>query len=101
MRMPFGKYIDHLTSELPGDYLLWLWENCDLHGQLADAVWEEIEGRGLESSDREDMPSPGFDADRWRRKMGAEFHPDRGGSKEAMQAINRGYELILEMQRGT
>jgi hypothetical protein len=34
---------------------------------------------------------------RWRNEMALRYHPDRGGDVRAMQAINNGYDRLLEM----
>jgi hypothetical protein len=36
-------------------------------------------------------------ADRWYRRLAMEFHPDKGGSHDAMKAVNRGRELLLQL----
>jgi curved DNA-binding protein CbpA len=34
---------------------------------------------------------------RWYREMSLRFHPDRGGSDEAMQAINHAHDRLKEL----
>lgn len=36
--MPFGKHKGELVVDLDHGYLRWLYENCDLHGDLKAAV---------------------------------------------------------------
>jgi hypothetical protein len=33
----------------------------------------------------------------WYRSLSREYHPDLGGSHEAMKAVNRGRELLLQL----
>ena len=33
----------------------------------------------------------------WHREMVLKFHPDRGGSNEAMQAINTAHDRLKEL----
>lgn len=36
--MPFGRYKGEYLEDLPESYLYWLWNNCDLKGQLYTEV---------------------------------------------------------------
>ena len=36
----------------------------------------------------------------WYRTMAVRFHPDKGGSHEAMKAVNAGRELLLQLAGG-
>jgi hypothetical protein len=110
--MPFGKYKGRLVSDIPSSYLEWL-TTIDLSDALQEAVVEELRLRDYGYSD-----DPGEDKDdhaqnsrrkqtshsatqldvaAWYRRLSLEFHPDRGGSKEGMQAIHRAKELLEQM----
>lgn len=98
--MPFGKYKGRPLYELPDDYLEWL-STRELRGTLKSAVIRELRKRtGIETA----HPGPSgalLDvrgiAAAWYRRLAVEFHPDKGGSHEAMKAINRGRDLLLEL----
>jgi hypothetical protein len=96
-RMPFGQYRGHLIRELPADYLAWLW-SIELRSPLREAVKAEMENRQCNS-----QPSAAMSADarsivrRWYRELAAEFHPDAGGSLEAMRALNIARDRLLKL----
>jgi len=99
MFMPFGKYRGQDTGEIPTGYLKWLL-TIDLYPDLQYAVEEEL-GLRREGFDRgpKQTPAPVVDVAGWYRQLSLRFHPDRGGSKEAMQAINVARELLEKMIR--
>jgi hypothetical protein len=92
MRMPFGKYRGYEVEEIPINYLEWLWENVELYGQLENEVGDIVEG----------VPPflvPGASENHIKnvyRRMARKWHPDHGGNKEAMQAINEFYEELQQ-----
>lgn len=95
--MPFGKHQDQPLNAIPTSYLRWLL-TIDLSEWLEDAVRDELELRGIrDSSNTEEKRQPKLDVSGWYRKLSLRFHPDRGGSKEAMQAVNVAKELLEEM----
>lgn len=116
IRMPFGKHYGVLVSELPDDYLMWLYETANLYGRLADAVDNEFHrrfGDHDEDSDPEDEYSEPDVVliERLRldpvtqsvclklvevgyRQLALKNHPDVGGDHRAMQAINRAVEVL-------
>jgi hypothetical protein len=103
MRMPFGKWRGHDLSEIPLNYLQWLWGNAELRGGLLEAVCYEIQSRQDEIERRQDsfaMPTAKVDTGQIQkiyRNMAFKWHPDRGGSHTAMQAINEFYEAIKQI----
>lgn len=88
--MPFGKYEGRLIDDIPDNYLLWLWENVDLQGPLLDAVARRI------PNIRETLQGPVSPnaINSVYRQLAVKWHPDKGGSKSAMQAINEFYEEL-------
>ncbi len=92
----FGKYRGRLVSEVPSSYLAWCLRSLD---RLSPWLRQAIEG---ELRQRDELPeqsvaiSPEVVRD-WYGRMAMEFHPDRGGSNEAMKAVNRGRELLEMM----
>lgn len=100
---PFGKYQGWAVSKVPTFYLAWcIREVQDLVPHFREAILAEIGRRGGTSRRRrESAPAPlahweGLFS-RWYREMALQFHPDRGGSKEAMQAINAAADRLKEL----
>lgn len=102
--MPFGKYKGQYLYDLPTDYLRWLL-TIDLHFPLFSAVQAELESR------RDARPPPPPPAPppadikskvrAWHRALVLKYHPDRGGSHEAMIAVNDAYDsLMLALDMG-
>lgn len=49
--MPFGKHRGTPVYDLDDGYLEWLRDNVDLYGGLRQAVYAELEERGIEDGD--------------------------------------------------
>jgi hypothetical protein len=109
-RMPFRKFTGRLLAEVPSDYLGWLLRCCNLRTPLRRAVEEEVERRGWagrgrrqESSAQAARPDTGGVVDwagmirQWHRELVRRWHPDRGGTKEAAQAIADAHALLKEL----
>lgn len=103
IKMPFGKHKDLPLNEVPEDYLRWVLGNCDrINPTLKEAIRKQL---GLDENDKP-KPAPAMEdapedlkprLKSWYRKLAKEFHPDRrGGSDEAMIAINRAKQLLFE-----
>jgi hypothetical protein len=93
--MPFGQYKGRSLATIPTSYLEWLDSLPDLSAPLQAAVRRELQARNGS------RPSPQLDLQavlkRWRGEMALKWHPDRGGDVRAMQAINDGYDRLLQM----
>jgi uncharacterized protein (DUF3820 family) len=90
--MPFGKFKGWPLEEIELQYLEWLQDHVPLRGHLRVAVSQEIAAR----TDLE-IVSPSKDrVKEVYRVMAMKWHPDRGGTKEAMQAVNEFYEQLNE-----
>lgn len=87
-------------TDVPSDYLRWMLDSCDLWDATRQAIEEVLRRRYAEpEGDEWDEPPPrGSRADSaparlaegvrtWYRRMTLRYHPDRGGSTEAMQVI--------------
>ncbi|RKZ24931.1 hypothetical protein DRQ26_06760 [bacterium] len=94
LRMPFGKYRGLPVTDLPPSYLRWLWENIELREPLRSAVREALglEGSGPLSLSVEPATLQGI-----YRRLALKWHPDCGGSNEAMAALNEFYEELREL----
>lgn len=101
-RMPFGKWKGHLLSEIPDDYLWWVITNCDnIAAELRAAIVSRLnEPPGPSTKDK--PPPPGAITEdklshtirTWFRSMCKRFHPDCGGSAEAMKTLNAAHEEL-------
>lgn len=105
IRFPFGKHRGKPLPDIPNGYLAWVLRECDLDPWLRAAVQCELQRRLDVAYGPSPGPGPGFHPPvqlgeiirRWHREMALEFHPDRGGSNEAMKAINRAVERLREL----
>lgn len=102
MTMPFGKHRGCLVTDLPSDYLRWLFEQVDLHGGLLDAVTREynLRFRSQRTQERtaarpitisiavEHVPMAREILDLGYRAAAKAHHPDHGGDHSAMQLLN-------------
>lgn len=88
--MPFGRHKGRPLSEIPSEYLSWLLRECDLRPWLHDAVEAELQDRVSGFRQEHDHPPVALDTiiTQWHRELVKRHHPDRGGSLEAMKAIN-------------
>jgi hypothetical protein len=102
-RFDFGKHRGRRVCDVPTGYLRWCLRECEcLDPYLRRAVHEELR--------RRDGPAPGPAPSgstavvdlpavirQWHRELVLKWHPDRGGSKEAMQAINDAHDLLQKL----
>jgi hypothetical protein len=91
MIMPFGKYRGVEIDDIPFSYLDWLWNNVNLGKQLRYEVAKALFSPN--PTDCVDVISL-VDIITVFRKMAFKWHPDRGGTNEAMQAVNEFYEEL-------
>ena len=90
MEMPFGKYKGEDVEDLPESYLRWL-TSIDLYGSLREAVYEAL-GK---PDPQKQLPAQ---IQLVYKQIAKRWHPDTGGSDEAMTAVNEFYE---ELQKQT
>jgi hypothetical protein len=97
MTFPWGQFQGHRLTAVPGSYLVTLLEKRDWpfrEYRLRDAVAEELRRRinaivpnnAEEDIDEEEDDGPDIKA--VLRSAALRFHPDRGGSRDAMTAVN-------------
>jgi hypothetical protein len=94
--MPFGRYRNRELWELPLSYLEWL-TTIELEPMLRHSVETELRRRGQHHYQPRPETTPdhrlplGPILTSWFAEMSIRFHPDRGGSNEAMAALNVAY----------
>ena len=93
LKMPFGKFSGLPLADIPTNYLSWLL-SLDLREPLKSAArseyWRRVDAQGGQAVST-------LDADAIKaiyRQMAFKWHPDRGGTTEAMQAVNEFYEAL-------
>ncbi len=114
MFMPFGMYRGEPLDQIPISYLLWLLDEADLRSErLRSAVEAELQARSARhrhrhrqgaDEGRQHSEPPGPTAEqlqalvmRWYRTLCLRWHPDRGGTNEAMRGINDAKDLLDEL----
>ena len=96
MLMPFGMYKGQRIDEIPDDYLLWLCTVPLLREPLLSAVKLVMAQRQEEV--RRNSEAAAVYCDRVRKiylNMAKKWHPDVGGTTQAMQAINEFYDELM------
>ena len=92
--MPFGRYSGLPLADIPSSYLSWLLGLDDLREPLKSAAWAEYRRR-VDAQGGQAVST--LDADAIKtvyRTLALKWHPDRGGTTEAMQAVNEFYEAL-------
>jgi hypothetical protein len=85
-------------------YLRWVLRSCEnAPPRLRQAIWEELDRRRDEAEaeaerrrEEPELAAAHFKdiLDGWYRGLVLKYHPDRGGSHEAMVAINDAHERL-------
>lgn len=107
--MPFGKHRGHRLVDVPTDYLLWCLRECSsMKPWTRDAIRREVdrrqygrreEERRTSSSSSSSSPPVQWAAviQTWYRELSMRWHPDRGGTNEAMAAINDARQRLEQL----
>jgi Putative quorum-sensing-regulated virulence factor len=99
--MPFGKYRNVDTSDLPEHYLLWLLDWPPLRDPLRSAVEAELrrrEGLRARAPVKIDVALVDQIVRAGVRSLALRIHPDReGGDNDAMMKVNATADLIREL----
>jgi hypothetical protein len=106
-RMPWGKHEGKRLEDVPLSYLRWVLRECDnipldLRRAIRDVV-EEAEDSGTDARGPWQAQSAGPPINwqgtirEWYRSLALDFHPDRGGSVEAMRAINEAHDRLRKL----
>jgi hypothetical protein len=96
--MPFGKHRGCPLPAVPTAYLDWcLRASKRLSPWLREAIEGELRRRLTgEPPPRQEVAWPEV-LQQWYRQLALEFHPDRGGSDEAMRAILAARDLLWKL----
>jgi hypothetical protein len=109
-RMPFGKHQGERLTEVPSAYLEWVLANLtSIRPGLRWAIQQELRWRdGVdeqeEDEEEEPVPLPALVTPilrDWWHSLVRDYHPDRGGSVEVMQALNEAHRRLVEMIENT
>jgi hypothetical protein len=101
-RFNFGKHKGVPVSDVPTGYLRWVLRECEcIDPPLRAAVEDELARRGSAPSapagaGHAVVPWDGLVA-RWYRELTMKWHPDRGGSREGMQAVNDAHDRLRKL----
>jgi hypothetical protein len=108
-RLTFGKYVGQPLSQVPSSYLAWMLNELrGLDHRLRDAVRRELDRRTGQRARRPGEgaragPGPNLPANlpeilrTWYHELVLKYHPDRGGTKEAMQAVNDANDRLRKL----
>src|SRR3954449_173317 len=120
VKMPFGKYRGKRLISIPSEYLTWVLEGEDLDAELRKEVVYELDRRGEAPEEKKsDEPEPepevkgpptpevrhmsptgerlAGDVRMLFRNLAMKYHPDRGGSAEAMRALTELHDQVQEL----
>src|SRR5262245_12401253 len=101
MRLPWGKFRGQTLENVPAGYLGWIVEESNAEREIKLAALQELACRfGFES---EEQPCQRCEelGRRWPamyHRLALAVHPDRGGTTEAMQAVNELDEALRNVR---
>lgn len=113
-KLTFGKYKGKRLSKVPTEYLQWLLDSSEtLTDSLRKEIEQEIAGRAdkpVKEDEQEKQAPPtkiGLDSPLGQslvadvrmlfKSMAFKYHPDRGGSEDAMRALNDFHEQVQDL----
>jgi hypothetical protein len=116
VRLNFGKHKGKLVGDVPTSYLFWAWTTCEnLDYFTRQAIAQELRSRGCDTgygsargeSSRQANAQAGARSGAmidlravladWFRQMSRRWHPDTGGSDEAMMAVVDGHDRLRRL----
>lgn len=95
MEMPFDKHKGMKLEDVPKHYLLWILDNSEIKSPTLEVEIKKV--LGLEPGTAADTRPSALDIKTVYRRMAAKHHLDRGGSTEAMVAVNEFWEEITKL----
>jgi len=88
MKMPFGKFKNVNIEDIDANYLNWLIENStNLDFYLKSYIIKHLNSISVDINNKNDLRQIYI-------SLCKKYHPDSGGSNEAMTAINDFYSLL-------
>jgi hypothetical protein len=90
MKMPFGKYKNQNITDIDTSYLNWLLDNSS----NLDYYLKRFIQNHLESLENSFVDVNAEAIKKIYYQLSKKYHPDMGGSNEAMKAINEFYNLL-------
>jgi Putative quorum-sensing-regulated virulence factor len=114
MILQFGRWKGRHIREVPENYLVWmlssfngLWpehreaieQELTLRRSKRETEYEKFHQQNEPKSEQQKTNERDLEAiiKRWHRELAMKWHPDRGGSKEGMQAINDAYSRLKKL----
>jgi hypothetical protein len=97
---PFGKFRGLPVSQATTGYLKWCLDEIgdDLSWWLREAIEDELGHRGHRRQNATHQTAEGLALEpvvsRWYADLCKRWHPDRGGSNEAMRAVNDAHDRL-------
>lgn len=89
---PWGKYKGYDFSDIPSTYITYALDEFDMPEDLANQLRLQLIMRyDLAASGDYSIPTDLKDI---YRQLSKKYHPDAGGTTQAMQAVNEFYELL-------
>lgn len=93
MRMPFGKYKNYFIKDIDPNYLIWLLDNSEnINIDLKNYITRYINSITVKLEDIKIIKNIYY-------KMAKKYHPDNGGTNEAMKAINDFYKELINFNK--
>src|SRR5262249_46938814 len=104
--MPWGNHRGRFLADVPTDYLGWLTRNChdERWSWLVAAARRQLDRRARAaeyareshqaSEQGEAMADLAEELAEWWRGLVLDYHPDRGGTVEAMAALNEARDRL-------
>lgn len=95
LTFPFGKYKGVELERLPTSYIAWVLDNVELTPQLQEDLITVFLDRYAPQLGAITMPEHSLVKSLYR-SLCKKYHPDHGGSVEAMQALNEFYQILSD-----
>ena len=96
IRMPFGKHKGEELGNIPDDYLFWCLDHCtSMSPSLRKAIERHLNYEPLSQANGLLLDDDISTLVRtWYRDLAKRWHPDNGGSTDAMKAVNDAHDSL-------